>query len=379
MRIRVEDNAYDCLIDTGSEVNLMPSKYVKGMNLQPSSRLLQAANGTTIGVLGETDIQVEISRRRIPTRFIVSDQVDEILIGVEWLQENNCQIVFPKNSIVIDGEVVPLLKKAMGLRCNRIILQEEVCVPASSEMNVMGKMVYANLPTTNRGTWATSPAECKPVVHTACSLIPNRSMNIPVRILNVKQQPQTIEKGAYLTTVQEDTLLNSETSPEVISEDRRAKINVHIDNIIGQVDPDVDDDHKLKLRQLLEEYQDIISSDEIDLGKTDLVEHRIDTGDAKPVRQSLRRMPAAYSHIIDEQIELMLKQGIIEPAVSEWSSNVVLVKKKDQSYRFCIDFRQLNEISVKDTQPIPRIDSCLEALAGSSWFTTSTCEVVFSK
>ena len=100
------------------------------------------------------------------------------------------------------------------------------------------------------------------------------------------------------------------------------------------------------------------------------MEHRIDTGDAKPVRQSLRRMPAAYSHIIDEQIELMLKQGIIEPAVSEWSSNVVLVKKKDQSYRFCIVFRQLNEISVKDTQPIPRIDSCLEALAGSSWFTT---------
>ena len=115
----------------------------------------------------------------------------------------------------------------------------------------------------------------------------------------------------------------------MISEDRRAKIKVHIDNIIGQVDPDVEDDSKVKLRQLLEEYQDIISSDEIDLGKTDLVEHRIDTGDAKPVRHSLRRMPAAYSHIIDEQIELMLKQGIIEPAVSERGSNVVLVKKKD--------------------------------------------------
>ena len=207
MRIRIEDNAYDCLISTGSEVNLMPSKHVEGMRLQPSSRLLQAANGTTIGVLGETEIQVEISRRRIPMRFIVSDQVDEILIGVEWLQENNCQIIFPKNSIMINGEVVPLLKKAIRVRCNRIILQEDVCVPASSEMNVMGKMVYTYLPTTNKGTWATSPSECEPGVHTACSLIPNRSMNIPVRILIVKQQPQTIEKGAYLTTVPEVTLL----------------------------------------------------------------------------------------------------------------------------------------------------------------------------
>ena len=260
MRIRIEDNVYDCLIDTGSEVNLMPIKHVKGMKLQPSSRWLQAANGTTIGVLGEMDIQVDISRRRIPTKFIVSDQVDEILIGVEWLQENNCQIIFPKNSIMINGEAVPLLKKAMGVRCNRIILQEEVCVPASSEMNVMGKMVYTNLPTTNKGTWATCPTECKPGVHTACSLILNRSMNIPVRIRNVKQQPQTIEKGAYLTTVQEVTLLNSETSQEVISEDRRAKTKVHIDNIIGQVDPDKDDDCKLKLRQLLEKYQNIITS-----------------------------------------------------------------------------------------------------------------------
>ena len=66
----------------------------------------------------------------------------------------------------------------------------------------------------------------------------------------------------------------------------------------------------------------------------------------------------------------MLKQGIIQPSVSDWSSNVVLVKKKDQTYRFCVDFRALNACSVRDMQPIPRIDSCLEALSGASWFTT---------
>ena len=71
------------------------------------------------------------------------------------------------------------------------------------------------------------------------------------------------------------------------------------------------EEEKEKLQELLHEYQDVISSDELYLGLTDLVEHCIETGDAKPCRQALRRTPAAYAHIVDEQVQLMLKQGII--------------------------------------------------------------------
>jgi len=66
----------------------------------------------------------------------------------------------------------------------------------------------------------------------------------------------------------------------------------------------------------------------------------------------------------------MLEYGIIEPAASPWASNVVLVKKKDGSLRFCVDYRQLNSITIKDSYPLPLIDNCLNALAGSSWFST---------
>ena len=66
----------------------------------------------------------------------------------------------------------------------------------------------------------------------------------------------------------------------------------------------------------------------------------------------------------------MLQQGIIEPAVSGWTSNVVLVRKKEGSLRFCIDYRRLNEASQKDAYPLPRIDTCHDAMNGARWFST---------
>ena len=66
----------------------------------------------------------------------------------------------------------------------------------------------------------------------------------------------------------------------------------------------------------------------------------------------------------------MLRQGLIELAISEWKSNVVLVKKKDGSLRFCIDYRRLNEASRKDLYSLPRIVACLDAMTGACWFST---------
>ena len=106
------------------------------------------------------------------------------------------------------------------------------------------------------------------------------------------------------------------------------------------------------------------------MGLTDLIEHEIDTGQERPVRQSLRKTPMVHNEVIDTHVQSMLKQGIIEPSHGAWSSNVVLVQKKDKSYRFCVDYRKTNEITRKDTFPIPRIDASLDALAGASWFTT---------
>ena len=106
------------------------------------------------------------------------------------------------------------------------------------------------------------------------------------------------------------------------------------------------------------------------LGRTDLVKHRIDTGEAQPIKSRPYRTAISQREIIDNQIDEMLAGDQIECSDSPWCSPVVLVQKKDKSYRFCIDYRKLNNVTVKDSFPIANLNDCLDALSGSQWFST---------
>jgi len=130
-------------------------------------------------------------------------------------------------------------------------------------------------------------------------------------------------------------------------------------------------DEQLELtRELLLDTVDSFMDPTKQLIGTDAVAHYIDTGDKRPIRVPPRRIPPGRRKIIEDEIAKMLEQGIIRCSDSPWSSPVVLVKKKDGSTRFCIDYRQLNEVTRKNAYPLPRIDTCLEALKGNSWFCT---------
>ena len=143
-----------------------------------------------------------------------------------------------------------------------------------------------------------------------------------------------------------------------------------INEMVSKVDKSISEEIKERLPELLKKYESTISLHELDLGWTDLVTHTIDTGDAKPIRQQLRRHPPAHQVDIDRQVSDLLAQGVIEPAARPWSSNVVLARKADGSWRCCIDFRQLNDVTRKDAYPLPRTDKCFDALAGNCLFSS---------
>src|SRR6266496_2274890 len=98
------------------------------------------------------------------------------------------------------------------------------------------------------------------------------------------------------------------------------------------------------------------------------MEHRIDTGDARPIRQGLRRQPQAYLQVIDEEVEKMAASGVIEPSASPWAFNIVVVSKHDKTPRITLDYRALNDITYKDSYPLPNISDCLDAFRGASFF-----------
>ena len=125
-----------------------------------------------------------------------------------------------------------------------------------------------------------------------------------------------------------------------------------------------------ELKQLLCDNHDVFSLEEGERGETNLTEMEIDTGDVTPRRVPLRRMPLAVRREVARQLETMQKAGVIQPSQSPWSSPVVMVRKKDGSQRFCVDYRALNAVTKVDTYPLPRVDDLLDRLGGSRYFST---------
>lgn len=121
------------------------------------------------------------------------------------------------------------------------------------------------------------------------------------------------------------------------------------------------------LNKTIENFKNL-SSDT--LGRTNLVEHYIDTGDARPFKQRQYMLSPAMQKHLHKEVNDMLRLGVIKPSNSPWSSPILLVRKKNGELRACFDGRKLNTITVKDAYPLPRIDSILNQLRDSRYLTS---------
>lgn len=100
-----------------------------------------------------------------------------------------------------------------------------------------------------------------------------------------------------------------------------------------------------------------------------LVSHKIEV-ESEPIKQRPYRVSPAIQQKIDQEIKEMLQNETIEPSTSAWSLPVLLVPKKDGSYRFCIDFRKLNKVTKKDAYPLPFISSMLDKLRDTRYLSS---------
>jgi hypothetical protein len=100
------------------------------------------------------------------------------------------------------------------------------------------------------------------------------------------------------------------------------------------------------------------------------VSHSIETRNSKPVHSAKYRSSHKERPIIEEHVKEMLRTKVIEPSRRPWSSPVVLVPKKDGSIRFCVDYRRLNDVTIKDKYALPRIDDALASSSSNKYFTS---------
>ena len=184
---------------------------------------------------------------------------------------------------------------------------------------------------------------------------------VPLRVLNPTDQPRMLYKNTVAATCEpaEPISMSSAGNARVANcqstlkcvpvKQHQDAVPEHLVELFERSCKDLDPGQRKDLVNLLSEFSDVFAASPSDLGRTDVVRHEIDTGDARPIRQPARRLPIHRRSEAEEHIKDMLEGGIIEPSNSPWASPIVLVKKKDGSTRFYVDYRALNNVTVKNS------------------------------
>lgn len=124
----------------------------------------------------------------------------------------------------------------------------------------------------------------------------------------------------------------------------------------------LDDTKVSELSDLIQEFEGLFPDVP---GKACGAEHDVDVGDATPIKQHPYRVGPEKRKAMRNEIDYMLENGIIEPCVSEWCSPCLLTPKPDNSWRFCTDFRKVNQVTKTDSYPMPRIDDLIDQLGNT--------------
>ena len=144
-----------------------------------------------------------------------------------------------------------------------------------------------------------------------------------------------------------------------------------LEKIKKAISKDKNNNCRADFRNFIDDYSDIFSNNQWDLGKCDAISHRIDVKrGSQPKKLPNRRMPVHYKEVLKEKIDAFMSKELITPCHSPYSAPAMLVPKKNRKLRLVIDYRKLNEQTIKSCWPLPSIEEIFDTLQGSAYFTT---------
>jgi transposase InsO family protein len=356
----VEGIPSSVLVDTGSSLSLIDHNFVRTeLHSSYESRgpkpTIIAANGQPLQILGYANFQVELDNLIVVQQFwVVIDLAPKCILGCDFLINN------PQGPFVIDVAAGEIRRQHPSLpMTSQVHVVESVCVPPRSEVCLT--LQVDSCPSESNAPFLIEPDRVLPKgLQLARTIsLPNQN-RLVARIANFEDTAVQLFSGQTLGVAEQVEVLDRESPSLNLADIDFSKFDVDWSLLTAT---------QIKtLKAFLARYRSIFTFPGDPLGRARGVEHCIETGSAPPIRQPIRRVSHEQRRIIREQIDDMLQQGIIRPSSSPWSSPVVLVKKKDGSWRFCVDYRKLNDITVKDSHALPRVDDCLDAFSGALFF-----------
>ena len=370
------------LIDTGAGVSLLSQSAYQGLGarkpkMKSSKTNLTTANGEPLESQGTCRLSFRLDGQRFSHDMVIGDLSGiSGILGMDFLIKNGAEIDIASGVLRLHGRAVKLCRESTSM-CARIKVTDTVSVPPHSEMFVKAKVA---------GEWAESAEEglIEP-------LTPSRSGNafdvpramvkvsggeIFVPVTNWSDHPFKIRSGTVVASLQTvDCPMTEQEKRDGGDSDGQkveggSELPEPLKALLTSVHPEVSQETREDLKSLVEEFQGTFYETDGTLGRSGKTKHKIDTQGNPPIKLPPRRAPIAQREVIEQEVKKMLDAGVIQPSDSPWAAPIVLVRKKDGSVRFCVDFRKLNSVTKKDAYPLPRIDESLDLLSGSKWFST---------
>lgn len=350
----IENIATKVFLDSGSDISLIsealrmsvPSLRTKPM--QRSELLPRAVTGDYLDNLGTLPITIRLGNEMFTHIVqVVRNITQPVILGWDFLLSHRAVMNVGEGNLKVGNTTVPLLRatEVAPLSCHAVTLSP-IVVPAMSQMTVLAKVQptigVTDLDTDYTGVLEPGPPSFQGLLAALRTLAHVQAGLTYVTVMNPTntelQVPSNTRLGDF-HALDEDHEVDFHVEDPSVS-----TVTARTEPSFQQLLPDVDlsqaeitDEQRHKLQSLLLSYSDVFSAHDHNYGHTNIVRHSIRTGDAPPIKQRAYRTSPNMRAEIDRQVQQLLSQNIIEESCSPWSSPVVLIRKKDGSYRFCID------------------------------------------
>ena len=370
--IKIGKNKFRSLVDTGAEVSLMHRRVYDSLKVKPKLQhkkiYLSSVSGDALKIDGCINLTFTIGGTEMQHLFyVVRDMNRNLILGTDWLRQHGVRIYYDLGCLRIANKTYVNLEEDIHVSSVARIKYTTLLKPHSATI-CYGK-IRQNPDIPIKTDYQVS-AVCKGFVHREPGLQVvdsvsrlRKDRSIPILVTNNTNKFIKIFRHGVLAKV--ESLVNQNMA-EVSSVMKGQKFDSKVD----LKDLHVSEEFRDKIEPLIVRNSDLFASKDTELGHTDTVKMKIDTGNANPIKLRPYRTPLNNRRVIDETIDEMLESNIIRRSRSPWSFPVVIVDKKDGSKRFCVDFRKLNQVTKKNSYPLPVIDDILALLGKAKYFTS---------
>ncbi|CAF2846048.1 unnamed protein product, partial [Rotaria sp. Silwood2] len=364
VNLQVNKTFINTMVDTGSANSIIHINTLNKLKHRPyikyHKNIHRTANNSELRTIGLVKLKINI--KNIPTFILAEVAIDlctALVLGNDWITQNCIDIITTKKCIRKQlgsyGVTVPFSTYyqesylVSPIYPIRILPEQQIIVPVRVKIKNADTVIF-------------TPS--KSLIEKKRILIPHSLLKIEdgitrITMINANDSPQYINTNMIIGTISFPSL-TSISLPLLPTQQVKTYTEPDLECRICY--------RKYKSKNQLFEhlYQTGHYTKPTTINST--VKHTIEIKNTRPIVQRPYRKTSIQEKIIAEMCEQFYHDNIIRPSNSPWSSPVVLQKKKDGTWRFCIDYRRLNEVTEKDNYPLPRIQEIFDALGGSKYF-----------